>query len=886
GSLEFDVGGSPVTIQGLVDTYADSDSFESNNSFKGDLARMIFYMAVRYEGGSGEPDLEVDDFTNGGTGTFGKMSSLLAWHLLDPVDDFERRRNARIYSYQGNRNPFIDRPDWVHAVFDPNYAPLDFAVAPDTAVTVSGLAGGPFEPLQHVYAITAGGDWPLEWVVSVNVPWLFASPTEGLAAAGGRADLTVFVNAAALPSEPGSYVGTIRFQNKLTGAVLVRQIVANILTPARLAVSPSASETIRGPVGGPFNPASWTYAVSNSGVTSMDWTASGPDWLDIAPQGGRLEPGEVVTVTAAGNGVSSALGEGAYDGAIDFANATNGDGNTSRAVRLEAGTRDYLTQQFTTGTPFNLANRSVMFTPDGSADFYQATMRVVSAFPTDPTGGTAVSASDDSSTSVAAPPGRIFSFFGVSYAQLFVGSNGYLTLGSSATDYSSTPTSHFRLPRISALMTDLNPGAGGQVSYRALADRVAVTWQSVPHYSSGGSNTFQVELFDDGRIRMTWLGVTFAAPIVGLSASGGVPAGFVASDFQSYPAPTVAVETFTPRTGAPGSVVTISGTGLDNATQILFGGAPAEFTLVDGLRIEAVVPVGAISGAITVVAGGAESESATDFDVTAVPTVPAVAAAPSALGGFETTVGRPSPAQIVSVATTALPGSLVATASAGFEVSLDGETFAGSVEVPAAARIDAASNYGDGWQTGNNGGSGFGPWDLFIQSGTGAASTFIGDPAASGLTGMASAAFGLQASPESSGAFVSADRALAQPLAVGEALSFDWGINWDSAGGLKGFEIFSGSTALFKVTQNGFPGPITLYEWFGAGEVQTGLTYGPHPMRWAFRQLDAQTVRITATSREGGSQAVFTRDVPVPGAVSGLHWFVSSMEPDPRRHSF
>ena len=116
-NLEFDDGGSPVTGEGLTNTFKDSNSFEPNPVFKGDVARIIFYMAVRYEGGGSEPDLEIDDFTNGGTYSFGKLSTLLLWHALDPVDEFERRRNSRIASYQQNRNPFIDHPEYAEAIW-------------------------------------------------------------------------------------------------------------------------------------------------------------------------------------------------------------------------------------------------------------------------------------------------------------------------------------------------------------------------------------------------------------------------------------------------------------------------------------------------------------------------------------------------------------------------------------------------------------------------------------------------------------------------------------------------------------------------------------------------------------------------------------------------
>jgi endonuclease I len=47
-----------------------------------------------------------------------KLSVLLEWHDIDPVDDFERNRNEVIYSYQENRNPFIDHPEFVASIWD------------------------------------------------------------------------------------------------------------------------------------------------------------------------------------------------------------------------------------------------------------------------------------------------------------------------------------------------------------------------------------------------------------------------------------------------------------------------------------------------------------------------------------------------------------------------------------------------------------------------------------------------------------------------------------------------------------------------------------------------------------------------------------------------
>lgn len=76
--------------------------------FKGDVARGIFYLDVRYNG------LEVvNGYPEGEVGKFGDLAILLDWHRNDPVDDFEMNRNNVVYAWQNNRNPFIDNPEMV-----------------------------------------------------------------------------------------------------------------------------------------------------------------------------------------------------------------------------------------------------------------------------------------------------------------------------------------------------------------------------------------------------------------------------------------------------------------------------------------------------------------------------------------------------------------------------------------------------------------------------------------------------------------------------------------------------------------------------------------------------------------------------------------------------
>ena len=86
----------------------------------GMIARQEFYMAVRYDASDGgTSDLELVSSGNTGTAArLGDLSRLIEWHYAAVPDSFERRRNQVIYdSYQRNRNPFTDRPEYVWSIF-------------------------------------------------------------------------------------------------------------------------------------------------------------------------------------------------------------------------------------------------------------------------------------------------------------------------------------------------------------------------------------------------------------------------------------------------------------------------------------------------------------------------------------------------------------------------------------------------------------------------------------------------------------------------------------------------------------------------------------------------------------------------------------------------
>lgn len=120
-------------------------------SFKGDVARSVLFLEIRYNG------LEIVNGFPEVVGQLGDLATLLDWHRNDPPDDYEMNRNNIVYTWQFNRNPFIDYPDlveylWGTHVGDIWHQPssileentVDFTLYPNPAnnyITISGIEG-------------------------------------------------------------------------------------------------------------------------------------------------------------------------------------------------------------------------------------------------------------------------------------------------------------------------------------------------------------------------------------------------------------------------------------------------------------------------------------------------------------------------------------------------------------------------------------------------------------------------------------------------------------------------------------------------------------------------------------------------------------------------
>ena len=98
--------------------------FEPIDEYKGDFARALMYMSVRYYSEDGS--WGSSDMTNKSEIKQWAINMLMRWNEQDPVSDKEKERNETIYNdYQHNRNPFIDHPDYARMIWDPTWSTLE-----------------------------------------------------------------------------------------------------------------------------------------------------------------------------------------------------------------------------------------------------------------------------------------------------------------------------------------------------------------------------------------------------------------------------------------------------------------------------------------------------------------------------------------------------------------------------------------------------------------------------------------------------------------------------------------------------------------------------------------------------------------------------------------
>lgn len=424
----------------------------------------------------------------------------------------------------------------------------------------------------------------------VGSPWLSVAPTNVTdLVPGSSIPVTASFQAGLL--DEGSYTGAVVFTSNdpVTPSLSVPAVM--VVQPDDLSITPQTEFLPVGPIGGQFAPGQGVYSLTNAGPDAITWSVSQSNaWLTVTPDGGVVPAGGSVALTASVNAAAASLGLGAYNEVLTFSNHFSGV-TQKRTATLTVAV-DHFTEFFDTATN-DLAYTSLTFTPDGSTNFYSARRERVVQFPTDPAGGAPLVLSNDSFTNVVLSGANV-PFYGTNYANFFVGDNGYITFNAGDTTSSESLITHFGKVRIAALFDDLNPAAGGSVSWKQLADRVAVTWQNVPTNGSANANSFQIEMFFSGVIRISLLNIADRGGVVGLSHRAyinlTIPPAFSESDLSSIRSlgPVMTLDLPASASEGDGSVtgqVLLSTASASNLVVTLSNSRPDEFTIPSSVTV-------------------------------------------------------------------------------------------------------------------------------------------------------------------------------------------------------------------------------------------------------------------------------------------------------------
>ena len=368
--------------------------------------------------------------------------------------------------------------------------------------------------------------------LKAKAPWIDVEPEEQWLQPDTFVDVMLRFKAGQLT--PGAYQAEITVNSNDPYNPVVTVPVAMTVLPDDLYLGPDDGLAAAGTEGGPFAPNCKVYTLENNGEADVNWTtAATADWLDITPADGILGPNEVIAINVCLTAQADILEPNVYMETLVLQNVDSGS-TKLRQVTLTVIPHDSFTEAFEEQDN-DLAYNMITLAPDGSAAYYTACRQSASEFATDPTGGTYISLWDDDFAEIAPTGGAIVPFYGQIYDRLYVGSNGYVTFSAGDTEFLGTFENHFDVPRISAIFTDLAPGNDQCISWKQTADRLAITFEGVPLFGDKDTaNSFQIELFFDETVRLTYHELDATDGLAGLSDGFGRPSLFVQSDLSRY----------------------------------------------------------------------------------------------------------------------------------------------------------------------------------------------------------------------------------------------------------------------------------------------------------------------------------------------------------------
>jgi uncharacterized repeat protein (TIGR01451 family) len=336
------IGGTAGVYPGLSN-WRQTNVWETWIGRRGDVARAQFYMDVRYEGGihvvtgAPEPDLRLTDDEsqiavtggNAAVAYHGRLQALLQWTQQDPVDPKESRRNDRVAQFQGNRNPFIDHPEWVACLYQgvcEEGVSADLAIALSDGVA-SAVPGG--APIVYTIEVTNAGPDAVEgatvtddFPASLACSWTCAA-SAGSSCGSGSGDLADAADL--LAGGTATYTASCQISSAATGSLVNTATVATPAGTSDPAANNSATDTDT------LTPQADLAITKTDGVTTATPGLSLVYTLVATNEGPSDAPGGAVadappaacisfswSCTGSAGGTCVASGSGAIDAAVSL----------------------------------------------------------------------------------------------------------------------------------------------------------------------------------------------------------------------------------------------------------------------------------------------------------------------------------------------------------------------------------------------------------------------------------------------------------------------------------------------------------------------------------------------------------------------------------------
>lgn len=273
--------------------YSSGSFFYPAKGYRGATARILFYMQTRW----GDHNLEFVDGA-GSSKTIGKISTLLKWHLEEPPTEEEIRRNEAVFGLQGNRNPFIDHPEYAAQIYcydgesynnalqqvlaesDDPYGNLNTAVLESLSISPSTVTIS----VGDTYALTAV---PTPSNARANASWTSSDNTvatvsdSGVVTAKSQGTVTI----TARNKDDASIYATAR--------VTVKQVTDIAISGAPVKTAYFEGDT--------FDPTGLTILATFSDGTSENLPPNTCTWLDGTTLSATLTAGTTSVVCKYGN---------------------------------------------------------------------------------------------------------------------------------------------------------------------------------------------------------------------------------------------------------------------------------------------------------------------------------------------------------------------------------------------------------------------------------------------------------------------------------------------------------------------------------------------------------------------------------------------------------